>query len=337
MPEAGLSPSSNLAVPHESSHLIQDANAVDAEIASYPPRLEIMSEQLKQTSAQIEESVVGVCASFQGIAERALASSVRTTSFLSKGDSNATGHRSFDGLIESCGETMVKLMHTSTEAGLVALRTVKRIEEIDQAAREITSSLTKLEGIAMSNRILALNARIEAARSADGGSGFAAVAVELATQTDKSREVTLEVGEVVDRLRALAELTRVEQQQMQIEGENRVKQSREDVNETLQALQQAHAQMKQMLSIMTEEGALLSQEIGAAVRGLQFQDRVSQRIAHVVEDIETIRERLLARYGSGPGVDGVPETTFSSHSMREERAVYGIGGEESDPGDIELF
>ena len=32
------------------------------------PQLGTMSEQLKQTSAQIEEAVVGVCNSFQGIA-----------------------------------------------------------------------------------------------------------------------------------------------------------------------------------------------------------------------------------------------------------------------------
>jgi methyl-accepting chemotaxis protein len=337
MSEAGLSEPNSVAMPNPSGHLLQAATAGDAEMASYPPRLEIMSAQLKQTSAQIEESIVGVCVSFQGIAERARASSIRTTGFLSQGDNKAAGQRSFDGLIESCGETMVKLMHTSTQAGEVAQRTVKRVEQMDHAAREITDSLMKLEGIAMSNRILALNARIEAARSVDGGDGFAAVAVELASQTDKSQAVTRQVADMVERLRALAESTRIEQQQMQMEGEKRVKQSREDVQETLQALQAAHARMKEMLSTMTEEGALLSQDIGAAVRGLQFQDRVSQRIAHVVEDIETIRGRLVARYGSAASNDAVPGSSFSGHSMREEREVYGIGGEESDPGDIELF
>ena len=41
---------------------------VEAELARYLPQLGRMGEQLKQTSKQIEDSVVGVCDSFQGIA-----------------------------------------------------------------------------------------------------------------------------------------------------------------------------------------------------------------------------------------------------------------------------
>ena len=44
-----------------------------AEFVRYVPQLDKMSEQLKQTSAQIEQAVVDVCASFQGIAARARA------------------------------------------------------------------------------------------------------------------------------------------------------------------------------------------------------------------------------------------------------------------------
>jgi hypothetical protein len=44
---------------------------LEAELARYLPQLGRMGEQLKQTSKQIEESVVEVCDSFQGIAARA--------------------------------------------------------------------------------------------------------------------------------------------------------------------------------------------------------------------------------------------------------------------------
>jgi len=334
MSDAAMSEAGNLN-PHFEPGLMQLG---DPEIAAFPPRLERMGAQLKQVSAQVEESIVEVCGSFQGIAERARTSAVRTTNFLTQGNSKGGGGaRSFDGLIEDCGETMVKLMNTSVQAGEVALRTVERVQEMDQASREITDSLLRLEEIAMSNRILALNARIEAARSGEQGVGFAAVAVELASQTDKSQKVTSQVSDLVGRLRTLAESTRLEQQKLQREGDRRVNQCRDDVKQTLLALQEAHAQMKEMLKIMTEEGALLSRDIGAAVRGLQFQDRVSQRIAHVVQDIETIKDRLVSRFGSCASNDESINAAFSGYAMREEREVYGIAGDESDPGDVELF
>ena len=79
------------------------SSGVESELARYLPHLTRMSEQLKQTSTQIETSVVGVCDSFQGIAERARQTVARTTGFLGQEGDGHSEKRSFDGLIESCG------------------------------------------------------------------------------------------------------------------------------------------------------------------------------------------------------------------------------------------
>ena len=91
------------------------------------------------------------------------------------------------------------------------------------------------------------------------------------------------------------------------------------------------------MNTVTDEGKLLATDIGSAVRGLQFQDRVSQRIAHVVEDLEVVRQRMTSRYGQQMDHPEIFDKAFSGQSMREERAVYGVGGEESAAGDVELF
>jgi hypothetical protein len=95
--------------------------------------------------------------------------------------------------------------------------------------------------------------------------------------------------------------------------------------------------MKKMLTGMTEEGALLASDIGAAVRGLQFQDRTSQRIAHVVEDLDTLHSRLTTRFGTVSGEEAASDEGFSDYTMHEEREVAGIHGTESTQGDVELF
>jgi hypothetical protein len=95
--------------------------------------------------------------------------------------------------------------------------------------------------------------------------------------------------------------------------------------------------MKTMLTEITDEGALLANDIGAAVRGLQFQDRTSQRIAHVVEDLETMQKKLTTRFGESGAVEVASDEGFSSYTMHEERNVAGIHGVESAQGDVELF
>jgi hypothetical protein len=95
--------------------------------------------------------------------------------------------------------------------------------------------------------------------------------------------------------------------------------------------------MKEMLTGMTEDGALLATDIGAAVRGLQFQDRTSQRIAHVVEDLDTIHALLTTRFGEIGAGEAATDEGFSAYTMHEERAVAGLQGVESTQGEVELF
>ena len=191
----------------------------------------------------------------------------------------ASGKQSFEGLIEACSGTLVKIMNTTVEAGDISRRAIERIEEMDKASQQISDALSQLDQITNSNRMLAFNARIEAAHAGSAGMGFAVVAVELAAATVKSRTVTAQVGELALNLRALAESTLQDLRRMNEKDSERVEQCRREVDGSLRDLQAAHSEMAEMLNGMTAEGALLATDIGSAVRGLQFQDRISQRIA----------------------------------------------------------
>jgi hypothetical protein len=87
---------------------------------------------------------------------------------------------------------------------------------------------------------------------------------------------------------------------------------------------------------MTEDGTLLAKDIGAAVRGMQFQDRVSQRIGHVVEELDSMQSRLLARFGP-VHAELTADESFRAYTMREEREAAGVHVAESPAGDVELF
>jgi methyl-accepting chemotaxis protein len=310
---------------------------VEAELARYLPHINKMSEQLKQTSAQIETSVVGVCDSFQGIAERARQTVARTTGFLGQRGDGRSDKQSFEGLIESCGQTLVKILTATEEAGEVSQRAIERIQQMDNASQLVSRALLQFEEIARGNRILALNARIEAARAGEYGGGFGVVAMELLSQTARSQKLTAEVSGLMADLRALAGSTLGDLSRMNEQGQKRSEKSRREVNQSLGDLQAAHGEMKEMLTEITQEGALLANDIGSAVRGLQFQDRTSQRIAHVVEGLDTIHARLQTRFGQLGAAETASDEGFSSYTMQEERAVAGIEFAEAAGGDIELF
>lgn len=313
------------------------SSVVERELVLYLPRFTRMSEQLRQTSAQIESSVVQVCGSFEGIAARAKEAVARTAGFLSQDTQGPSSAGSFDSLIQSCGGTMVKILNVTEEAGEISRRAVERIQEMDKASQTISGALQQLERIAAGNKILALNARIEAARAGSYGSGFAVVAMEVISQTERTQKVNAQVSALITNLRALAASTLHDLQSMNDRDHERIETCRHEVDDSLRDLQAVHGEMKKMLTGMTEESALLANDIGAAVRGLQFQDRTSQRISHVVEDLDSMHTRLTARL-SGEAPDGdFRDEGFSEYTMEEERTVAGIQGIESTQGDVELF
>lgn len=310
---------------------------VEEELARYLPHISRMSTQLKQTSAQIESSVVEVCNSFQGIAARAKDTVARTTGFLGQEGEADSNRKSFEGLIGNCSETLVKILNVTEEAREISLRAIERIQQMDKASQTISAALQQLERIAAGNKILALNARIEAARAGSFGAGFGVVAMEVISQTERSQKVNAEVSGLITNLRSLAGSTLDDLQRMNDKDHQRVEQCRQEVNQSLNDLQTAHGDMKQMLTGMTEDGALLASDIGAAVRGLQFQDRVGQRIGHVVDDLESLRTRLSTRFGGMVPGEATPDEGFSDYTMREEREVAGLHDTEAIGGDVELF
>jgi methyl-accepting chemotaxis protein len=313
------------------------STAADEALAQYLSQLGRMGEQLRQTSKQIEDSVVGVCDSFQGIAARARATVARATGFLGNDGQSAADKPSFEGLIDACSGTLVKILNTTIEAGEISRRAIERMEEIDKASQQISDALGQLDQITNSNRMLAFNARIEAAHAGAAGTGFAVVAVELAAATVKSRSVTAHVGDLALNLRSLALSTLQDLRNMNEKDSERVEQCRQEVDESLRDLQSAHSEMAAMLNGMTSEGALLATDIGSAVRGLQFQDRTSQRIAHVVSDLDTLCKRLKIHAGHVASGPAAADEGFSAYTMHEEREVAGIGEAEAAAGDVELF
>jgi len=318
---------------------LSSASSGDDDLSQYLPHLDRMSAQLTQTSSQIESSVLMVCQSFQEIAVRAKATVAMGRTFVSGADDDHHGQAegSFDTLLKRCGHTLVHVLNITELSTEVSRRAVERVKQIERASRKITGALDQLNEITKGNRIMALNARIEAAHAGERGAGFAVVAVEVAAQSERSQQVTSQISGFVEELRALAVSTLTDLEQTIQRDQAQVERCRIEVQESLDELQSSHRRMKQVLDSISRDGEVLANDIGIAVRGMQFQDRVSQRIAHVVHDLSVLRSQLAARTAEDGGTGQCGAENFAAYTMREERLVAGSTEAESAEGDVELF
>ena len=88
-------------------------------------------------------------------------------------------------------EHVTKSMFAKLETG---------VEECTHLVQDIQERTKQLKSIQGRQKILALNASIEAARAGDIGKGFAVVATEVGKLSENSNDVNKEIEEVVDKI-----------------------------------------------------------------------------------------------------------------------------------------
>ena len=85
----------------------------------------------------------------------------------------------------------------SKEGELLASKTNKAMDDIDEQVKSINEAITVIDQIAFQTNILSLNAAVEAATAGEAGKGFAVVAQEVRNLASRSAEAAKEIKNIV--------------------------------------------------------------------------------------------------------------------------------------------
>ena len=309
--------------------------------------LPVLSAQLAEMARHVEQSVVAVCGSFNEIATRARKAVAQTAELLGgdREEHNATVGRS----IETSRVAIAGLLEALERSAGISAMAVSRMERVEQSVSSVESMLAEVGKIAFSNKLLALNAKIEAVHVGMLGSGFEIVADEISRQAHRSDELADGIGDCIQEMRATVRSGAAELRAFVSEDRDKLNRSRADAEAALNLLWSLHQRGRDSLAMMATENARLADEIAGVVVGLQFQDRVSQLVTHVTEALEKVERNLggTVRPSHGPA-DPKPEAGNSlvaqvrdSYTMESERAIMARTLQEptqtATGSDVELF
>ena len=310
-------------------------------LAANLPILPVLSAQLRQTAAQVERAVVEVCENFGAIATRTQASVTRTTRFLGNQGSGPGERVDIETLIGASRQTVETLLDRLGHASDKSACAIEKLREVELARARIVNAIAGLGRIAAGNKILAVNARIQAAVLGPRGVGITALSNEISEHARETTGIAKLIVTISDELSVVLGSAMLDLEETASADRISMQTSRQDVERTMSQFRTTLDSTHEFIGSMVTEGETLSADIFGAVRSLQFQDRTNQRISHVTEEIDRMHDNLSACLGA-TAEESADSTLMADlarrYTMAEERTAAGAGKETlATAGDVELF
>lgn len=321
------------------------SRGLERSVAEHAPGLPILADQLRATAVQVEDSIVSVCGSFQGMASRARAvvDDLQQRIGDDGGDGTTPGMAELiRGARSRLDTALLRVISDSAASGTVLDRVGDAAERIAQVGR----AAEQVEGIAAKTRLLALNARIEAVHAGTHGVGFTVVAGEVKQLAEQASATSQEVRALVESITATFAEVHAGVAKLASDTGSAAEHTRHEVETAMTDLERTHEGLQDAVVHALDGSRQLAGEISSAIVGLQFQDAVSQRLQHVVDALKQTEHALVAHLPADAAAVESPwlEELQRSYTMTAEREVIarhfddgGAAEHGSSAGSVELF
>jgi len=250
--------------------------------------LPILSRQIESSNVQTEQSINELSGGFSALASR-LEDVISASQ--SKSNNLGDGHGIINLFNES--EQSLKTVVDSLESSLsLEDRLLSEVQGLSAQTSELNEMAGAVGQIADQINLLALNAAIEAARAGEHGRGFAVVADEVR----KLASMSADTGQkMIEKVTNIVEAVNDTQKQ----AEDSISHNRTVVDDGKTTIDSVFARLQDTIETLQDDSSSLrssSEEIRDQISNVlvsfQFQDRVSQILNKVLNDMNTIVESV---------------------------------------------
>ncbi|WP_083912423.1 methyl-accepting chemotaxis protein [Natronolimnohabitans innermongolicus] len=282
-------------IAEEFNQMLAEIEETVAELNRFATDVATASEQVTASSEEVRSASQQVTESIQEISDGAEQQNQSLQSVNQEMSSLSTTTEEIAASSNEVADIAERTVNTGQDGQEAAQEAIHAMEEIEDEAADAVDEIRRLEAevqqidelintiseIARQTNMLALNANIEASRSAGGqdDEGFSVVAKEVKAL---SEDVASAADEAEDRLEAIRE--RTEQSADEVEGtSDNIEDAGEQVAEAVDALEEI-AQLAQETNVGVQEISAATEEQAAS----------TQEVVAMVDDAATISEETTA-------------------------------------------
>jgi methyl-accepting chemotaxis protein len=246
--------------------------------------IDTLTGELSLTSQDIETHVHELSRKFQNMAQAAKEQTSTVRNLMSSVQSIELNGESIPlaDISASLSQTLADLVDKITQLTSRSVAMSEALGAVQDEIKSMQASITRIEKINKQTKLLSLNAKIEAARAGAAGRGFAVVATEIGdlagavnALSDAVKKQILTVSDGVQRGGSLLkEISTIEMSDDNVNAQARIR----DMMDCLVHQNEAIADALNKTASSSQE---MENAVNGAIVGMQFQDRVMQRIQNV--------------------------------------------------------
>lgn len=289
--------------------------------------LPVWSGQVEIARSQTESAINDLALRFGNLSQR-LESAVASSQTTSQ-SSDAGAGQGVVALLHS-SETDLSSIISSLRSALKEKESLlQEVRTLSRFTEELRDMAQNVGSIAHQTNLLAINAAIEAARAGEVGRGFAVVASEVRKLSQLSAETGKKMSATVETVNGAIAKTLQVSSQYALQDEAMTANSQQIIEKVLDQFRTTATGLNDSADMMRSESQLIHSEISDVLVALQFQDRVSQVLSHVRNDVDKLKTTLDASEQElANGVRPQPldatgwlEALTSTYTMPEQHAM----------------
>ncbi|MDP2695391.1 MAG: methyl-accepting chemotaxis protein [Gallionella sp.] len=287
--------------------------------------------------SQMETAIIELMVRFSGIVDK-LDAALKASEAASEGIDGGLVSV-FAGSEKELGEVISSLRAATQHKDAM----LAEINELQHFIVELEKMAIDVAGIADQTNLLALNAAIEAARAGEAGRGFAVVADEVRKLSTLSKETGKQISEKVKIISAAINAAVNTSEQTAAGEAKALIASEAAIGNVLGNFRQITDGLTESSGILRKESDGIKDEVAMSLVQLQFQDRVSQILSHVRDNIGSLPgylEKSQAEFDRNGRLEPLAAKQLlqeieSTYAMAEEHGSHG-GKAQAAPNESEI-
>lgn len=308
--------------------------------------IDVSNRQIENSRSQTEEAITQMSQRFTSLVNRL--NGALTAAKLSNAavpGENGTDISLLDNIFTNSREQLLGVISNLADALSNRKSSFEQLKQLSDETGVLKTMAEAVEKIASQTNLLALNAAIEAARAGEVGRGFAVVADEVRSLSVQSGETGRQITKSINHFTASVENT-MEQATIALEKELVLEEEGTATIQTvLESLEWMTKGMSQSSEILKNESVEIIDEVNEIIMSLQFQDRTSQILLHVIDSLNELPKVIneqMDMVANGDiaeiNVDDILSSIKLNYTTAEEVSLHhGENVSAQSDNDIELF